>query len=144
MAAPTRNGLGIELMQYDPAGSGTTVGCDQEFCVANSLDGVPPRVPLDVVAVPVQDRLRRWELNHRLLRLRFRAVQPGVRQRPNHPVQRQHRVWVSGVVLSLVGILDPRAGPLMGFLGLARPPSRWPSPFSPTMCSNGTSVVTFR
>jgi hypothetical protein len=54
-----------------------------------------PRVPLDVVAVPVQDRLRRWELNHRLLRLRFRAVQPGVRQRPDHPVQRQHHVWVS-------------------------------------------------
>ncbi|GJN21054.1 hypothetical protein PR202_gb08500 [Eleusine coracana subsp. coracana] len=37
---PTRSGLGIELTQYDPAGSGTTVGCDQDFCVAN-YGGVP-------------------------------------------------------------------------------------------------------
>ncbi|KAL6841984.1 hypothetical protein ACP4OV_028184 [Aristida adscensionis] len=29
---PTRSGLGIELTQYDPAGSGSTVGCDQSFC----------------------------------------------------------------------------------------------------------------
>ncbi|XP_066327362.1 aspartic proteinase 36-like [Miscanthus floridulus] len=42
---PTRSGLGIELTQYDPAGSGTTVGCDQEFCVANSPSGVPPACP---------------------------------------------------------------------------------------------------
>uniref|UniRef100_K3YUI3 Peptidase A1 domain-containing protein n=1 Tax=Setaria italica TaxID=4555 RepID=K3YUI3_SETIT len=38
---PTRSGLGIELTQYDPAGSGSTVGCNQEFCVANN-DGVRP------------------------------------------------------------------------------------------------------
>ncbi|AQK70886.1 Eukaryotic aspartyl protease family protein [Zea mays] len=42
---PTRSGLGIELTQYDPAGSGTTVGCEQEFCVANSAGGVPPTCP---------------------------------------------------------------------------------------------------
>jgi hypothetical protein len=54
-----------------------------------------PHVPLDVVAVPVQDHLRRWEHNHRLLRHRFRAVQPGVRQRPDHHVQCQHHLWVS-------------------------------------------------
>ncbi|WVZ75419.1 hypothetical protein U9M48_023470 [Paspalum notatum var. saurae] len=39
---PTRSSLGIELTQYDPAGSGTTVGCDQEFCVANNAGVVPP------------------------------------------------------------------------------------------------------
>lgn len=39
---PTRSSLGIELTQYDPAGSGSTVGCDQEFCVANNA-GVVPR-----------------------------------------------------------------------------------------------------
>jgi hypothetical protein len=38
---PTRSGLGIELTQYDPAGSGSTVGCDQEFCAATN-GGVPP------------------------------------------------------------------------------------------------------
>ncbi|XP_062223324.1 aspartic proteinase 36-like [Phragmites australis] len=38
---PTRSGLGIELTQYDPAGSGVAVACDQEFCVAN-YGGVPP------------------------------------------------------------------------------------------------------
>jgi hypothetical protein len=53
-----------------------------------------PRVPLGGVAVPVQDHLRRWELHDRLLRHRFRAVQSGVRQWPDHPVQRQHHVWV--------------------------------------------------
>ncbi|KAL6634338.1 hypothetical protein ACP70R_027009 [Stipagrostis hirtigluma subsp. patula] len=37
---PSRSGLGIELTQYDPAGSGSTVGCDQKFCVAN-YGGVP-------------------------------------------------------------------------------------------------------
>lgn len=37
--------LQIELTQYDPAGSGTTVGCEQEFCVANSAGGVPPTCP---------------------------------------------------------------------------------------------------
>ncbi|TVU02779.1 hypothetical protein EJB05_51708 [Eragrostis curvula] len=37
---PTRSALGIELTQYDPAGSGTTVGCNQPFCVAN-YGGVP-------------------------------------------------------------------------------------------------------
>ncbi|OQU84932.1 hypothetical protein SORBI_3004G144500 [Sorghum bicolor] len=42
---PTTSGLGIELTQYDPAGSGTTVGCDQEFCVANSPNGLPPACP---------------------------------------------------------------------------------------------------
>ncbi|KAJ1279088.1 hypothetical protein BS78_04G128700 [Paspalum vaginatum] len=39
---PTRSNLGIELTQYDPAGSGATVGCDQEFCVANNAGVVPP------------------------------------------------------------------------------------------------------
>jgi hypothetical protein len=32
--------LQIKLTQYDPAGSGTTVGCDQAFCVAH-YGGVP-------------------------------------------------------------------------------------------------------
>ncbi|CAL5058284.1 unnamed protein product [Urochloa decumbens] len=41
---PTRSGLGIELTQYDPAGSGTTVGCDQEFCI-ESNEGVAPTCP---------------------------------------------------------------------------------------------------
>nr|CAB3446582.1 unnamed protein product [Digitaria exilis] len=43
---PTRSGLGIELTQYDPAGNGSTVGCDQEFCVANN-GGVPPTCSSD-------------------------------------------------------------------------------------------------
>ncbi|KAF8689580.1 hypothetical protein HU200_041755 [Digitaria exilis] len=43
---PTRSGLGIELTQYDPAGSGSTVGCDQEFCVDNN-GGVPPTCSSD-------------------------------------------------------------------------------------------------
>jgi hypothetical protein len=36
---------------------------------------------------------------------------------------------VSGVVLSLVGIRDPRARPLMGFLGSARPLPAGQAPF---------------
>ncbi|PWZ25835.1 Aspartic proteinase-like protein 2 [Zea mays] len=53
---PTRSGLGIELTQYDPAGSGTTVGCEQEFCVANSAaSGVPPACPS--AASPCQFRI---------------------------------------------------------------------------------------
>ncbi|AQK70890.1 Eukaryotic aspartyl protease family protein [Zea mays] len=66
-----------------------------------------PHVPLDVVAVPVQDHLRRWEHNHRLLRHRLRAVQPGVRQRPDHHVQCQHHLWVWCSAWWGFGILEP-------------------------------------